>query len=292
MITFCLLVLTLAEASKCGGILSGIQSNNGDVTNCSWIDLAQPSGKVTRTVPVTFCQDRGSSSNGIPITAFSFDEHAYFFITGTGRNVYWVDDSTVEVKNWAQFPTQYNYTIGIQALADIGLFILTTSTLYHVPSQGVMNVILDVTNLKLDSTALLNSNFWDDYLFVTHKNMIYTINLTNPSSPVVTSVKSSLDAIEDLEIYLSYVDSAPTTTLLAMQNYTLYLVDAVYGTSKVLLNVPRGPGNSRVNAYGPDTFFFCDDASIYSIDVPNGKLLTTNPFTLGPQLQGFFQYHP
>jgi len=122
--------------------------------------------------------------------------------------------------------------------------------------------------------------------------MIYTINLTNPSSPVVTSVKSSLDSIEDLEVYLSYVDSAPTPTLLVMQNYTLYLLDATYGTAKVLLNVPRGPGNAHVNAYGPDTFFFCDDASLYSIDVPTGKLLTTNPFTLGPKLQGFFQYHP
>jgi len=272
--------------------LSGIQSNNGDITNCSWLDFAQPSGKVTRTVPVTVCQDRGSSSTGVPITTFSFDEHAYFFITGTGRNVYWIDDSTVEVKNWAQFPTQYAYTIGIQALVDIGLYILTTTTLYHVPSQGVMNVALDVTNLKLDSTALLSSNFWDDYLYITHKNMIYTINLTNTSSPVFTSVQSSLDKIEVLEVYLSYTDSAPTTTLLVMQNYTIYLLDASYGTAKALLNVPQGPGNPRINTYGPDTFFFCDNANLYSVDVPTGKLLTTSAFTLGPVLQGFFQYHP
>jgi len=289
-----LIIATLAQVPKpnCGGILSGIQSNNGDVTNCSWLDLAQPSGKVTRAVPMTVCQDRGSSSTGVPITTFSFDEHAYFFITGTGRNVYWIDDSTVEVKNWAQFPTQYAYTIGIQALVDIGLYILTTTTLYHVPSQGVMNVVLDVTNLKLDSTALLGSNFWDDYLYITHKNVIYTINLTNTSSPVVTSVQTSLDKIEDLEVYLSYTDSAPTTTLLVMQNYTLYLLDASYGTAKVLLNVPQGPGNPRINTYGPDTFFFCDNANLYTVDVPTGKLLTTSAFTLGPVLQGFFQYHP
>jgi len=289
-----LIIATLAQVPKpnCGGILSGIQSNNGDVTNCSWLDLAQPSGKVTRAVPMTVCQDRGSSSTGVPITTFSFDEHAYFFITGTGRNVYWIDDATVEVKNWAQFPAQYAYTIGIQALADIGLYILTTTTLYRVPSQGVMNVALDVTNLKLDSTALLNSNFWDDYLYITHKNMIYTINLTNASSPVVTSVQTSLDKIEDLEVYLSYTDSAPTTTLLVMQNYTLYLLDASYGTAKVLLNVPQGPGNPRINTYGPDTFFFCDNANLYTVDVPTGKLLTTSAFTLGPVLQGFFQYHP
>jgi len=277
---------------NCGGILSGIQSNNGDMTDCSWIDLAQPSGKVTRSVPVTVCQDRGSSSNGVPLTVFSFDEHAYFFMTGTGRNVYWIDDSTVEVKLWAEFPAQYSYTIGMQALVDIGLYILTTSTLYHIPSQGVMKPALDVTNLKLDQTAQLGSNFWDDYLYITQGNMIYSINLTNPSTPVVTSVKCSLDKIEDLQVYLSYVDSSPTPSLLVMQNYTLYLLDATSGTSKSLLTVPKGPGNVKTNTYGPDTFFFCDSADLFSVDVPSGKLLTTSPFTLGPQLQGYFQYHP
>jgi len=276
----------------CGGILSAIQSNNGDVTNCSWIDLAQPSGKVTRAVPITVCQDRGASSTGIPLTIFSFDEHAYFFMTGTGRNVYWIDDSTVEVQQWAQFPAQYNYTIGIQALVDIGLYILTTSTLYHVPSKGVMNVALDVTNLKLDRTAVLSSNFWDDYLYITQGSMVFTINLTNPSSPVVTSTHTSLGQIEDVVVYLSYVDSAPTTTLLVMQNYTLYLLDASTGTSKLLLTVPKGPGNAKVNAYGPDSFFFCDSANLYAVDVPNAKIYSTSPFTIGPQLQGYFQWHP
>jgi hypothetical protein len=289
-----LLVAVAQEVPKpnCGGILSGIQSNNGDITNCSWIDLAQPSGKVTRTVPVTMCQDRGSNSNGAPLTVFSFDEHAYFFMTGSGSNVYWVDDATVEVKTWVQLPTHYNYTIGMQALADIGLYILTTSTLYSVPAQGVLNTVLDVSAWKLDETALLSSNFWDDYLYVTQGNKIYSINLTNPSSPVVTSTQSSLTSIIDLEVYLSYVDSAETPTLLVIQNYTIYLLDAATGTSKSLLDIPKGPGSPRINAYGPDTFFFCDDANLYSVDVPSGKLLTTSAFTLGPVLQGFFQYHP
>jgi len=191
-----------------------------------------------------------------------------------------------------ELPTTYNYTVGIQALADIGLYILTTTTLYSIPSAGVINSVLDVTSWKLNENAILTSNFWDPYLHIVQDNMIYSINLTNPSTPLVSSVKSDLNQVIDLEVYLSYVDSVETPTLLAIQNYTLYLLDATLGTAKILLTVPKGPGSPRVNAYGPDTFFFCDDASIYSIDVPNGKLLTTNPFTLGPYLQGFFQWHP
>jgi len=146
-----------------------------------------------------------------------------FFITGTGRNIYWIDDSTVEIKNWAQFPAQYNYTIGMQALADIGLYVLTTTTLYSVPATGVINAVLDVTSWKLDQTALLASNFWDDYLHVIQGSTVYTINLTNPSTPVVTSVKTNLTSVTDLEVYLSYVDSVPTPTLLAMQDYVFFI---------------------------------------------------------------------
>jgi hypothetical protein len=180
----------------------------------------------------------------------------------------------------------------IQALADIGLWILTTTKLYNVPSQGVFNSVLDVSAWKLDETALLSSNFWDDYLYVTQGDKIYSINLTDPGSPVVSSATSSLANITDLEVYLSYVDSAETPTLLVMQDYTLYLLDATTGVSKSLLNVPKGPGNPRINTYGPDTFFFCDNANLYSVDVPTGKLLTTSSFTIGPTLQGYFQYHP
>jgi len=278
-------------APNCGGILAGIADNGGDVTNCSWLDFAQPSGKVTRTVPITICQDRGSSSNGTAQSIFSFDEHAYFFVTGSGRYVWWVDDSTVEIKQWAEFPASYGFTVGIQAIADQGLYILTTSALYYVPSQGVFHTILDVSSWGLNATALFGSNFWDAYLHITQGNKIWTIDVTG-STPKVSTVTGTLSAITDLVVYLSYVDNAPAPTLLVMQDYSLYLVDTSSGASKVLMPVPKGPGNPRVNAYGPDTFFYCDSASIYSIDVPNAKLVSSTNFALCPTLQGNFQWHP
>jgi len=296
MFLFLLLVQALnaqeVPRPQCGGILSAIKQNNGDAKNCSWIDLAQPSGKVTREVAVDMCQDKGNFSTGNPQTVFSFDEHAYFFMTGSGQNLYWVDDATVEVKNWVQFPAQYGWTVGIQCLGDRGVYILTTTTLYNVPSQGVINAVLDVTSWKLDQTALLSSNFWDPFLHISQGSVIYTVNFTDASKPAVSMSQTTLTQITDLEVYLSYVDSVTSPTLLAMTNYELYLLDATTGLAKKLMDVPKGPGNPRINTLGPDTFFFCDNANIYSIDVPTGKLLTTSPFTLAPDLQGYFEYHP
>eukprot|EP00456_Euglypha_rotunda_P012084 TRINITY_DN1336_c0_g1_i12.p2 TRINITY_DN1336_c0_g1~~TRINITY_DN1336_c0_g1_i12.p2 ORF type:complete len:139 (-),score=26.28 TRINITY_DN1336_c0_g1_i12:24-440(-) len=110
---FTLFLVSGLAKPQCGGILSGFMKINGDATNCNYVDIAQPSGKITRTVPFPPCTDVTGASTGNAQTTFSYDEHAFFFMTGKGQYVWWVDDSTVEYKTWVSMPATYDFTIGM-----------------------------------------------------------------------------------------------------------------------------------------------------------------------------------
>jgi len=279
---------------KCGGILSAF--TNDQTNGCNYIDIAQPSGKVTRTVPWTGCSDVGNASNGSPQTAFSYDEHAFFYMTGSGRNIYWVDDSTVETQLWTTLPEKYNYTLGMVSLTSQGLYIYTTSTLYNVPEPAspddarVLNTVLSLESLGLDETAVVSADFWETFTYITHKSNLHVVNSTDPNNIIITTVQmQGLDHVLDLEPYST---DGYNYCLLAMQDDKLYFVDIPTGTSKYIMDVPVASGSPRVNAIGPGTFFYSDAQYLYSVDIPTAKLLTKNTIDYATTLSGFYQYHP
>jgi len=292
VVLFLALVLS-TSATQCGGILSAFIL---DHNNCSYIDIAQPSGKVTRTVPFEGCADVGTASNGLPQTTFSYDEHAFFFMTGTGRNIYWVDDSTVETKIWATLPEQYDYTMNIISIVSQGLYIFTTTTLYNVPEpvnpndDRVLNTVLSLEKYGFDDTTVVSADFWETFIYITHGSNLYVVNTTDPSNIIITTMQmSGLDHVLDLQPYST---DGMNYCLLAMQDDKLYFIDISTGISKYLMDVPVASGTPQINAIGPGTFFYCDAEFLYSVDVPTGTLLTKNTITYSTELQGFFQYHP
>jgi len=294
MKAFLLATLSLAfglAKPLCGGILSGFMKINGNATNCNYVDIAQPQGTITRQVPFPPCTDVTGASQGKPLTTFSYDEHAFFFMTGQGQYVWWVDDSTVEYKTWVSMPTHYDFPIGMVPIVDQGLYIATTTSLYYVaePLAGgapVLTTLMNLTVLELDNSALFAGDFWNPYLYIIQGNQLIIFDFTVQTKPVISEVTLTLNNITELAVYDS--DNAGPISLVTQVGTKLYLIDNMKGTATYLQDLATVPIS---NSVGPDTYFYADATKLYSLDLTTGKVLTTAPFA-GANLEGFFQFHP
>jgi len=289
-LVFALFLVSGLAKPLCGGILSAFMKINGDPTNCTYVDIAQPSGQITRSVPFSPCTDVTGASNGNPQTTFSYDEHAFFFMTGKGQYVWWVDDSTVETKTWVSMPATYDWTVGMVPISMQGLYIATTTTLYYVaePDSGaspVLTSIMNLTSLELDNTALLAGDFWNPYIYIVQGNTLYIFDFTSQMKPIISEIPLTLNNIVDLSVFDA--DNGGPINLVAQVGTKLYLVD-MKGTATYLQDIGTTPLSVSV---GPDTYFYADSNKLSTLDLVSGKILTTEPFD-GADLEGFFQYHP
>lgn len=293
MKAFLLAALSLASGLAkplCGGILSGFMKINGSATTCNYVDIAQPQGTITRQVPFPPCTDVTGASNGNALTTFSYDEHAFFFMTGQGQYVWWVDDSTVEYKTWVSLPAHYDFPIGMVPISEQGLYLATTTSLYYVaePASGAaptLTTIMNLTALELDNTALFAGDFWNPYLYIVQGNQLVIFDFTVQTKPVISEVTLTLNNITDLSVYDT--DNGGPIYLIAQVGTKLYLID-MKGMATYLQDLATNPISYSV---GPDTYFYADAKKLYTLDLTTGKVLTNAAFD-GADLEGFFQYHP
>jgi len=277
--------------TTCGGILSGFQENAGNISDCSYIDIAQPSGKITRALPFVGCLDRGQQSTGIPRSTIRWSGGYIYWLSGTGAWIWQTDDATGDTTQYVSMPSIYNYTLGLGYVNALGLFMLSTSDLYYSAegdSPGALNRVLSVAALQLSQSAVLVGDYWNPFFYVVDGSSLYIINVTTPTSPqVVRRSMTNLTNVWDLAVYGT---DPSTSQLLAVQDFQLYWLD-FNGNSQYIMNIPKGKGLPLSNAISGDTWFVCDDATLYTIDPVTATLLTNDPFD-GAALQSPFLFHP
>jgi len=288
-----LLVSSAFARPECGGILCAFRENNGNPTDCSFVNIAQPQGTITRALPFSGCTDRGTQSNGVPQSAFAWSGGYLYWMSGTGASVWQVDDSLGTVTNYGPLPSAYNYTVGLESVSGAGLFLLTTSTLYYSSQMtsppGPFTPIL--WGLTLSQKAVITGDYFNPYFYLVDGSMLWVIDVTNPMSPVVTPVKmATLNHILDIQLYVAGGD--PTTqVLLALQDSSLYWLNFHTGNSTFIMNIPPTASLPWPNAISGETWFVSDNATLWTIDPVMAEVLTSSPFD-GADLQSTFQYHP
>jgi hypothetical protein len=261
--------------------------------DCSFVNIAQPAGTVTRALPFSGCTDRGTQSNGVPVSTFAWSGGYVYWMSGTGAYVWQVDDSLGTTTQYVALPSTYNFTIGMEAVTGSGLFLLTTSTLYYASQQtatpGPFTPIL--SGLTLSTKAVIVGDYFNTGLYVVDGSMLWVIDVTNPMSPVVTPVKmATLNHILDIQLYVAGGD--PTTqVLLALQDSSLYWLDFHTGNSTYIMNIPATTSLPWSNAISGETWFVNDNATLWTIDPVMAQVLTSSPFD-GADLQSSVQYHP
>jgi hypothetical protein len=261
--------------------------------NCSFVNIAQPQGTITRALPFLGCTDRGTQSNGVPQSTFQWTGGYVYWMSGTGASVWQVDDSTGTAVNYVALPSKYNYSIGLESVMNTGLFLLTTDTLYFssqmTSTPGPFTAVL--SGLNLSQKAVINGDYFNSALYVVDGSMLYVIDVTNPMSPAVTTVKmATLNHILDIQLYVAGGD--PTTqVLLALQDSSLYWLDFHSGNSTFIMNIPSTVSLPWPNAISGETWFVSDNATLWTIDPVMAQVLTSSPFD-GADLQSTFQYHP
>jgi len=140
------LIFTTA-ANACGGKLGAFALD--DASNdqqCSWIDIAQPTGYVDHRYAFDGCSDRGTASNGLAQVEYDEDDLSFLFMTGTGSYIHDMNQISQTSTIWGILPQKYNYTVGLNMVYDYGVFLLTTSELYffsdHVAAENRTGFLL------------------------------------------------------------------------------------------------------------------------------------------------------
>jgi len=282
-------------------------SDLSDPSNCSWVDIAQPSGIVDHRYSFSGCADRGSFSSGLPQTEYDSDDLSFLFMTGSGHYIYHMEQMYQTSEVWAQLPDKYDFTIGMQLISNQGLYLLTTSTLYlfptTAPTSGVRTAITLSTSLSLSTSAQLSGDYWVTKLYVVDGSLIYTVDLSDlvydPTSqrvtgqPVWSSVKMPLTGKTDVSVCWEG-GSVPDSVLL-IQSFKLYNVDPSTGDAVYVMDIPnQGEAPRFLDVLSP-TLLWADSTTIWSGDIDlnynNGTVLTRFPFE-GKAMVGNFQIYP
>jgi len=284
---------TCPVGSKCGGLLSGITDATSDPANCSVIDISQTGG-ILRTTPFPQCADRGTQSTGVPKTTLRWSGGYMYWISGTGGSVWQIDVSTIDIVQWANLPSTYNYTVGLYYLNAIGMYMVTTTDIYFVPEPTstetqVMTRLTSVANLKLSMNAMLTGDYWNPFMYIVDGTNVHTINITDNNNIQTSSSKTDLTPIDDVDVW---TEDTEMPVLLALQNSSLYFVDQRTGVSKWFTNITQtGSGKLWSNALTTPDWFVSDDTVFYHYDLSQPVLIGSGPFD-GKSLQGMFQFHP
>jgi len=280
---------------NCGGSLVGFRKGANE-TDCYVVDIAQPSGRIERAVPFPGCSDRGTASNGVPQDGFRLDGGTIYWISGTGKQIFQVDDASFATTFWGNLPETYNYTVKIHYVAYQGLWQFTTSDLFFYddtasPPVQIHNPqrVLSLTEYGLSSSTLVAGDEWDTKIYVVNNGNILTVDVSNPTTPLVSTATLALNG--NVSCLAVYSDGVNPNQLLILADNNFYLTDPVTGASKFLF--PTGPtsGIPYMNTIAADTFFYADDHYFYEAVISALQVANTSPFDTAAMV-GFFQFHP
>jgi len=300
MLRFILSILLIHAAlckPNCGGKMNAYMDfTPGNHANCSCDQIDQPNGDILGVIPFSGCSDRTGASNGPAASIFDYDLYGMLFMTGTGSYMWDMNLMSKQAFVWGNLPTTYNYTLGLAQFSMNGLYIVTTSTIYYANSSDpVPRTFRPIAMLDLSTNAAVGSSYWVPVIYIMDGSTLYTVDVTIPGSPQVSSMMTTGDlSSKTISTMSLYVPSQPDLPYLVGvgSDYGLYALDPTTAISKLILNLPTdNPPLPRASTIMDTEIFYVDNVNIYDVDFVAMAILNTSPFETA-QLEGNIQIHP